>query len=83
MEGRIPSSCATAATDCGPPEAITTRIRSWGAVTSDYSAAAAILTDLRIRSVRLLTNNPNKVAQLIDYGTDVLDRMGHHFPLDL
>ncbi len=30
----------------------------------DYSAAIAILEDLRVRSVRLLTNNPGKIAAL-------------------
>ena len=41
----------------------------------DYSAAAAILHDLRINAVRLLTNNPDKVDQLTDHGITVLERV--------
>ncbi len=36
----------------------------------DYAAAAAILADLGIDKVRLLTNNPDKVAQLREFGLD-------------
>ncbi|MEY2848734.1 MAG: 3,4-dihydroxy-2-butanone-4-phosphate synthase [Actinomycetota bacterium] len=38
----------------------------------DYSAAVAILDDLGLRSVRVLTNNPDKVAQLAGRGVEVL-----------
>ena len=41
----------------------------------DYTAAAEILTDLGIDSVRLLTNNPDKVAQLEEYGVSVAERV--------
>ena len=41
----------------------------------DYSAAAAILDDLGLRSVRLLTNNPDKIAQLSAHGIDVAERV--------
>ncbi|TAM71862.1 MAG: GTP cyclohydrolase II [Microbacteriaceae bacterium] len=37
----------------------------------DYGAASAILEDLGIRSVRLLTNNPEKARQLQAHGTAV------------
>ncbi|MCU1481085.1 MAG: ribA [Subtercola sp.] len=40
----------------------------------DYTAAAAILTDLGIESVRLLTNNPDKVSQLEAHGIAVTER---------
>ncbi|MCU1478415.1 MAG: ribA [Subtercola sp.] len=40
----------------------------------DYTAAAAILVDLGIESVRLLTNNPDKVEQLEQHGIIVADR---------
>ena len=36
----------------------------------DYGDAAAVLTMLRVRSIRLLTNNPAKVTGLRDYGID-------------
>ena len=42
----------------------------------DYSPAAAILADLGIGSVRLITNNPDKVEQLRRLGTVVLERVG-------
>ncbi|MFC7488952.1 3,4-dihydroxy-2-butanone-4-phosphate synthase [Knoellia sp. CPCC 206453] len=37
----------------------------------DYSAAAAILHDLGVSTVRLLTNNPDKVAAVVSAGIDV------------
>lgn len=40
----------------------------------DYHAAAEILKDLGIDQVRLLTNNPEKIAQLSAYGVGVLSR---------
>jgi 3,4-dihydroxy 2-butanone 4-phosphate synthase/GTP cyclohydrolase II len=40
-----------------------------------YSAAAAILADLNVQSVRLLTNNPDKIAQLTASGIDVVERV--------
>lgn len=42
-----------------------------------YDLAAAILDDLGIRSVRLLTNNPLKVAGLEATGVKVTDRLAH------
>lgn len=39
----------------------------------DYSVAAAILTDLGIRTVRLMSNNPDKRRQLTDHGIQVTD----------
>ncbi|MGW5518848.1 GTP cyclohydrolase II [Nocardia africana] len=42
----------------------------------DYGEAAAILDDLGVRSVRLLTNNPDKVAGLTDAGTTVAEVVG-------
>lgn len=41
----------------------------------DYRAATAILEDLGIRSVRLLTNNPEKVRQLEAHGIAVSERL--------
>ncbi|WP_125098150.1 GTP cyclohydrolase II [Leucobacter chromiireducens] len=41
----------------------------------DYTAAAEILADLGIDHVRLLTNNPDKVAQLEEHGIDVVERV--------
>ena len=41
----------------------------------DFSLAAAILHDLRIPRVRLLTNNPRKVRALKDDGIEVVERL--------
>jgi GTP cyclohydrolase II len=40
-----------------------------------YGVAAAMLNALGMNRVRLLTNNPDKVAQLREYGIDVLDTL--------
>lgn len=40
----------------------------------DYGAAVAILNDLGAPRIRLLTNNPDKVAQLEAHGIEVADR---------
>jgi GTP cyclohydrolase II len=40
----------------------------------DYSAAAAMLADLGVRSVRLLTNNPRKIDALTSLGVMVAGR---------
>lgn len=42
----------------------------------DYSVAAGILRDLKIPSVRLLTNNPDKIAHLEALGIPVSERVG-------
>jgi 3,4-dihydroxy 2-butanone 4-phosphate synthase/GTP cyclohydrolase II len=39
-----------------------------------YGVDAQILHDLRISSVRLLTNNPDKIEQLTNYGVEVVGR---------
>ena len=46
----------------------------------DYGVAAAMLRTLGVRSVRLLTNNPDKIAQLNGYGLRVTDRVAHSIP---
>ncbi|MFD4243733.1 bifunctional 3,4-dihydroxy-2-butanone-4-phosphate synthase/GTP cyclohydrolase II [Streptomyces sp. NPDC058525] len=40
----------------------------------DYGAGAQILADLAVRSVRLLTNNPDKAAALVRHGIEVSGR---------
>ncbi|RPF39447.1 GTP cyclohydrolase II /3,4-dihydroxy-2-butanone 4-phosphate synthase [Streptomyces sp. Ag109_G2-6] len=40
----------------------------------DYGAGAQILADLGVRTVRLLTNNPDKAAALEDHGISVAGR---------
>jgi len=46
----------------------------------DYGHAAAMLRALGIEEVRLLTNNPNKVAGLEVAGIRVAERVAHHMP---
>ncbi|MCX5148883.1 bifunctional 3,4-dihydroxy-2-butanone-4-phosphate synthase/GTP cyclohydrolase II [Streptomyces sp. NBC_00320] len=41
----------------------------------DYAAGAQILADLGVKSVRLLTNNPDKSAALVRHGIAVNDRV--------
>ncbi|MDM7853372.1 3,4-dihydroxy-2-butanone-4-phosphate synthase [Cellulomonas alba] len=45
----------------------------WPADRREYGAAAAILADLGVRRVTLLTNNPAKVAGLRAHGIDVVE----------
>ena len=45
-----------------------------------YGMAAAILRALGVDRVRLLTNNPNKVAGLEREGIEVVERVAHHMP---
>lgn len=47
----------------------------------EYGAAAAILADLGLDSVRLLTNNPAKVEGLRASGVNVVERVAHHVGL--
>lgn len=48
----------------------------------DYAHAAAILRALGIAEVRLLTNNPAKVAGLEAAGIRVVERVPHHMPVN-
>jgi GTP cyclohydrolase II len=41
----------------------------------DYGMAAAILKDLGIKSVRLITNNPQKITEMEARGIEVVDRI--------
>jgi 3,4-dihydroxy 2-butanone 4-phosphate synthase/GTP cyclohydrolase II len=46
----------------------------------DYRAGAHILFDLGARKVRLMTNNPDKVAALREYGLSVTERVAIEVP---
>ena len=41
----------------------------------DYTVAAGILKDLGIRSIRLLTNNPDKISRLVELGVVITGRV--------
>ena len=47
----------------------------------EYSVAAHMITSLNIESIRLITNNPNKLDQLREFGIDVEGRIPHVMPL--
>ncbi len=46
----------------------------------DYAVAAHMLKSLDVSSVRLITNNPNKIKQLTKYGIRVAGRIPHVIP---
>ncbi|MBX9715235.1 MAG: GTP cyclohydrolase II [Burkholderiaceae bacterium] len=48
----------------------------------DYGAAVAMLTALGISRIRLLTNNPKKIAALEDAGIEVVERLALHGPVN-
>ncbi len=41
----------------------------------DYGMGAQILNDLSVKQIRLLTNNPRKIAGLKGYGLEIVDRL--------
>ncbi|MCZ6676915.1 MAG: bifunctional 3,4-dihydroxy-2-butanone-4-phosphate synthase/GTP cyclohydrolase II [Candidatus Poribacteria bacterium] len=41
----------------------------------DYGVGAQILTDLGVRKMRLLTNNPRKIASLAGHNLEIVDRV--------
>jgi GTP cyclohydrolase II len=45
-----------------------------------YGVAASMLGALGVQAVRLLTNNPGKVAGLEAAGVEVVERVAHHMP---
>ena len=46
----------------------------------EFAAAAEMLKYLGFASVKLMTNNPDKVAALGRFGIDVVERVAHSFP---
>jgi len=46
----------------------------------EYSIAAHMLFSLRVRSIRLLTNNPRKIDDLARYGVRISGRLPHVIP---
>lgn len=41
----------------------------------NYKVACEILKDLRVRKIRLMTNNPDKIKQLSIYGIEITERI--------
>lgn len=46
----------------------------------DYAIAAHMIHSLTVSSVRLMTNNPNKIDQLRQFGVEVSGRLPHEIP---
>jgi 3,4-dihydroxy 2-butanone 4-phosphate synthase/GTP cyclohydrolase II len=40
-----------------------------------YSIAAQILKDIGVKKIRIMTNNPQKIMELSDYGLEVVERI--------
>ncbi len=55
------------------------RALGWGADERNFLLAATMLEELGIPRIRLLTNNPEKVASLVACGIDVANRESHVF----
>ncbi len=55
------------------------RVLGWGADERNFLVAALMLVDLGIKRVRLLTNNPDKLAALAACGVEVVGREAHAF----
>jgi GTP cyclohydrolase II len=55
------------------------RALGWGADERNFLTAATMLENLGIRRVRLLTNNPGKMAALAACGIEVVSRESHAF----
>lgn len=45
----------------------------------DYEAAAAMICELGIKSIALITNNPDKIGDLLRHGIKVVRRIPHEF----
>ena len=48
----------------------------------DYAVAAHMLHSLKVKSIKLMTNNPKKIAQLEQHGVKINERMPHILPMN-
>jgi len=46
----------------------------------DYAVAAHMLMSLKVKSIRLITNNPRKIEQLTQHGIKITSRIPHIMP---
>ena len=70
---------ASALQDRGLDTLDANRALGWGADERNFLIAARMLEELGIRRIRLLTNNPDKVAGLAATGIEVVSRERHAF----
>ena len=61
--------------DCGADTVEANRRLGFAADLRDYAVGAALLNRLGVRSVRLMTNNPDKVRALEGLGISVVERL--------
>jgi 3,4-dihydroxy 2-butanone 4-phosphate synthase/GTP cyclohydrolase II len=73
--GLLPKLAAYALQDAGRDTVEANLDLGLPADARDYAAAAQVLTDLGVRRVRLLTNNPAKVHALARHGVQVVTRV--------
>ena len=55
------------------------RALGWGADERNFLIAATMLHAIGVHRIRLLTNNPDKIAALAACGVEVVDREAHQF----
>lgn len=46
----------------------------------EYGVAAHMLSSLKVKSIRLMTNNPRKIQELEKHGVDITERVPHIMP---
>ncbi|MCW8127648.1 GTP cyclohydrolase II [Microbulbifer halophilus] len=63
--------------DCGADTVEANEQLGFGADMRDYSILQAMLDHLKVKSIRLMTNNPKKVKALEDLGIEVAERLPH------
>lgn len=63
--------------DCGADTVEANEQLGFGADMRDYSILKAMLEHLKVKSIRLMTNNPRKVKALEDLGIEVVERLPH------
>ncbi len=75
--GLINKIRAYALQDCGADTVEANEQLGFGADMRDYSILKSMLEHLKIKSLKLLTNNPRKVKALQDMGINVVERLPH------
>ncbi len=75
--GLINKIRAYALQDCGADTVEANEQLGFGADMRDYSILKPMLEHLKIKSLKLLTNNPRKVQALQDMGINVVERLPH------